>query len=83
MTTLFELPPTVEAAKPSKLTLLQQMHAKHGTTEGKTCGNCIFLRGYTQSRTWWKCTQAHLSHSASSDWRKKWLACGLYREADE
>lgn len=59
---------------------LRQMHNIYGKTEGKTCGNCIYLRRYRQSATWMKCTFSRVSGSTSTDWRAGWQACGKYSE---
>lgn len=62
---------------------LRAMHLAHGTTPGKTCGDCKFILGVRQSTTWYKCQKYRLSRSASSDFRLKWEACGLWEQGPD
>ncbi len=55
--------------------VLGLMHREHGVTEGRVCGECDHLRGYT----YFKCRKyPRSSHAATTDWRKGWPACGLF-----
>ena len=47
---------------------------------GRTCGDCAHLTAREYGRKYFKCTRYRVSRSAASDWRKKWAACGLFRE---
>lgn len=57
---------------------IEAMHKLFGITPGQKCGDCPHLRIYEQSRRWYKCSIYGCTRSASSDWAKKWQACGLF-----
>ena len=59
---------------------LVKMHTKYGQDAGgRTCKGCVHLVRYTPgARSFLKCELAGVSSSEASDWRAKWLACGLY-----
>lgn len=70
-----------EAARKREAKSLEKMHLTHGKSEGNLCGDCQFfvrLIADMQMRPF-KCQKYRVSHSASSDWRKKWTACGLFQ----
>lgn len=49
--------------------------------DGAVCGQCIHLVGWAYSKTYWKCSQrGDLTHGAKTDQKKRWMACGLFRE---
>lgn len=50
----------------------------HGSVPD-TCGNCAFFRTREFSKTYFKCLKINNTSSASTDWRKRWLACGLFQ----
>lgn len=59
------------------------MQEMFGVTEGRTCGECVHCYGYSQSRTWYKCSLwlklcFRGKHSAASDIRLKNPACGKF-----
>lgn len=56
------------------------MHKLFGITEGMKCGDCVYLLTFQQSRRWFKCSVYGCTHSVSSDWTKKWTACGLFNK---
>lgn len=54
------------------------MHQLFGVDpKGRVCGECQHLCYNEQSRRWYKCHIYGNTASASSDWAKKWLACGM------
>lgn len=51
---------------------------------GQTCGQCAHLVAMKQSKTWYKCRlRGDLTHSARTDQRLKWEACGRFLEREE
>lgn len=60
---------------------IRVMHRMHGTTAGKTCGNCAHLRhqGMTAGR-YLKCSLSVVRRGAATDWRASWLACGKFEQ---
>ena len=82
--TLFELTEltTLEPVGPAPAKQLATMYARHGQAEGRTCGNCQHLvRGEYNTQTYFKCKNyTPWTHGPGTDWRKKWNACGLYKE---
>jgi len=59
---------------------LVKMHTVYGQDAGgRTCKGCMHLVRYTPgARSFLKCELAGVTSSEASDWRAKWLACGLY-----
>ena len=87
--TLFELPAAetltpVERATDGTPKQLRTMYARHGMTEGKTCGECEHLcRGKYNTAVYFKCDlYTPWTHGPGTDWRKKWPACGKFEEAN-
>lgn len=75
--TLFDQPPAVTPL-PERI---RTMHAAFGSTPGHTCAQCAHLQRFRQGGTWYKCLQTdHTAGSASTDWRTRWPACGLFEE---
>ena len=57
---------------------IEAMHHLFGIDpKGRTCAECQHLVCREQSRRWWKCYIYGCTRSASSDWVKKWKACGM------
>ena len=55
------------------------MHKRFGTNYALCCKNCNHLIcGEYHDRRYYKCEIYGLSHSESSDWRRSWMACGMY-----
>lgn len=45
------------------------------------CGNCVhFQRRRPTDRVYFKCTAYGESASESTDWRAKWIGCGLHNK---
>lgn len=56
---------------------IDAMHAKFGTADG-TCKDCPHLiSGRYHDRILHKCEAYGLTHSEATDWRLRWVACGL------
>ena len=76
----------VDAAQAESIELLRKNGAKmirlHGLhmPQGYHCGDCIHLVAHVYNKTYFKCNLFRVSLSASSDWRKKWPACGKFEE---
>ena len=57
------------------------MHKFFGICEGHTCGECSNLvEGTYRSKLLRKCKVYGLTHSAASDWAKRYQACGMFNE---
>jgi hypothetical protein len=55
------------------------MHKRFGTNYALCCKDCNHLIcGEYHGRRYYKCEIYGLSHSESSDWRRSWMACGMY-----
>ena len=80
----------VEIVDPSKgRKKTPRMQEVFGTVSGKTCGDCAHCFAFTQSRKWYKC-ELWLQmcfptggHSAASDIRLKWPACGKFEKGGD
>lgn len=59
---------------------IEAMHKLFGVTPGQKCGDCPHLLTFKQSRSWFKCEIYGDTRSVSSDWVKKWPACGLFNK---
>ena len=76
--TLFDPSPADPPRLPRRI---QDMHDFFGATPGRVCAGCIHLQRYRQGSTWYKCLKTdHTAGSASTDWRTRWPACGLFQE---
>lgn len=57
------------------------MHKFFGICEGHTCGECSNLvEGTYRSKMLRKCKVYGLTHSAASDWARRYLACGMFNK---
>jgi hypothetical protein len=58
------------------------MISTHGQVDEK-CGDCQHLvkQGYTAG-TYYKCSKAGITRGAATDWRCKWVACGLFTKRE-
>jgi hypothetical protein len=76
----------VDAATQESTELLRKNGAKmirlYGLhmPQGYRCGDCIHLVEQNYDKTYFKCNLFRVSASATSDWRKKWPACGKFEE---
>lgn len=57
---------------------LEAMHKRYGKLDGKRCGDCINLIERNYGHRYFKCAVYGMSHATSSDWAKKWTACGHF-----
>lgn len=75
-----DLPPIVHQPKLYKSERMWQMYGKRSD---KICGTCGYLirRGPEHDpEVYFKCERYGISSSVATDWRKKWIACGLWKE---
>ena len=56
------------------------MHSLFGKDEDHQCKDCSNLVTWTYQRKYFKCACYGESCSESTDWRKKWTACGLFNK---
>ena len=57
------------------------MHLRFGVLPEKRCEDCDHLiKGYYHTKYLRKCEVYGATHSEASDWRKKYIACGLYNQ---
>lgn len=68
----------IEKKEKLKRKRYKTMQQRHGTTEGKKCGDCIHCVAHRQSKTWYKCNLWIVSNSSATDIRLKDTACRLY-----
>ena len=55
------------------------MHKRFGTNTALYCKDCSHLIiGMWHDRHYYKCEIYGMSHSEASDWRRSWMACGMY-----
>ena len=60
---------------------IDEMHRRFGMLPDKRCGDCInLIEGQYHTRYLRKCTVYGATHSEASDWRKKYVACGMYNK---
>ena len=54
----------------------------YGKWDAVTCQHCQhLLKSKHHNKTYYKCELYNVSRSETSDWRKKWKACGKYTSA--
>lgn len=71
---LIELP----APRPVYPARLKAMWALHGRRDDCHCATCAHLLRLAYSRNYYKCRKSAMSHSAATDWRVGWPACGAW-----
>lgn len=55
------------------------MHKRFGTNTALYCKGCSHLiSDMWHDRHYYKCEIYGMSHSEASDWRRSWMACGMY-----
>ena len=60
---------------------IEYMHLQFGFTPEKTCATCGYFREHmAKSQKVFKCAIYGDSASEATDWRKKYEACGKWRE---
>lgn len=60
---------------------IDAMYAEYGPSTCGRCGDwCNFTRGRYHDRYLSKCIAYGLTHSEATDWRAKYLACGLFNK---
>lgn len=60
---------------------IDAMHEWFGALPDKRCEDCSnLLKGEYHGRTYRKCLVYGASHSEATDWRRKYVACGMYNK---
>lgn len=60
---------------------IDAMHLRFGVVPDKRCEDCEnLIKGYCGNTFVRKCTVYGATHSEASDWRKKYVACGMYNK---
>lgn len=60
---------------------IDAMYAEYGLSTCGRCGDCCnFVSGRYHDRYYSKCVAYGLTHSEATDWRAKYLACGLFNK---
>ena len=62
---------------------IEAMHRRFGKIEDKKCGDCCNLVFHRQGKKYFKCALYGTSSSLSTDWVKKWTACGMFNKEQE
>lgn len=58
---------------------IDEMHRRFGVLADKRCEDCSnLIKGKYHGMFLRKCTVYGATHSEASDWRKKYVACGMY-----
>ena len=58
---------------------IEAMHLRFGVLPDKRCDNCAnLIQGDYHGIHLRKCTVYGATHSEATDWRKKYVACGMY-----
>ena len=60
---------------------IEAMHYRLGILPDKRCEDCSnLIKGYCGNTFVRKCTVYGATHSEASDWRKKYIACGMFNK---
>lgn len=60
---------------------IDEMHRRFGVLSDKRCEDCDnLIKGYCGNTFVRKCTVYGATHSEASDWRKKYIACGMFNK---
>lgn len=60
---------------------IEAMHTMFGVLPDKRCEDCAnLIQGDYHDRHYRKCLIYGATHSEATDWRKKYVACGMYNE---
>ena len=58
---------------------IEAMHTLFGVLPEKRCENCTnLIQGKYHDRHYRKCMVYGATHSEATDWRKKYVACGMF-----
>lgn len=58
---------------------IDAMHERFGVVPGERCENCTnLIKGLYNTKFLRKCAVYGATHSEASDWRKKYVACGMF-----
>lgn len=60
---------------------IDEMHRRFGVISEKRCEDCSnLIKGMYNTKFLRKCTVYGATHSEASDWRKKYVACGMFNK---
>ena len=59
---------------------IDAMHKQFGKLDEKRCGDCCNLIVREYGNRYFKCAVYGMSHATSTDWAKKWTACGMFNK---
>ena len=60
---------------------IDEMHRRFGIVSDKRCEDCSnLIKGRYHGMMLRKCTVYGATHSEASDWRKKYVACGMFNK---
>mgnify|MGYP003571254749 CR=1 FL=1 len=60
---------------------IDAMHLRFGILPDKRCEDCTnLIKGKYHGLSLRKCTVYGATHSEATDWRKKYIACGMYNK---
>ena len=59
---------------------IDAMHKRFGVDRKHKCGECINLIVREYGNRYFKCSVYGMSSAVSTDWRKKWTACGMFNK---
>ena len=62
---------------------IDAMHKQFGKLDGKQCGDCCNLIIREYGNRYFKCAVYGMSSATSTDWAKKWTACGMFNKEFE
>ena len=62
---------------------IDAMHRRFGKLDGKKCGDCCNLIIRQYNNRYFKCAVYGMSCATSTDWVKKWTACGMFNKECE
>ena len=54
------------------------MHKLYGRLDGQRCADCSNLLNKEWAGSYFKCSVYGNSNAESTDWRKKYVACGMF-----
>lgn len=57
---------------------IEAMHKRYGVIADKKCGDCCNLIKRQYGNVYYKCAVYGMSCSTSTDWAKKYVACGMF-----
>jgi hypothetical protein len=59
---------------------IDAMHKRFGKLDGNRCGECCNLIVREYGKRYFKCAVYGMSCATSTDWAKRWTACGMFNK---